>query len=216
MNAAQPGVLAIWNDCAPEAEAEYEAWYAEEHLWERLAVPGFRAARRYEALRADRRYFTRYDTDAPGVLLSAPYRALLETPTPRTREIMPSFRNMVRAACRVSVVDGRRVDGAHVVTARSAAAGHDPDWRALTGNLVSGGSVARAEVWLALDEGPAQDTREVALRGGADGTIAGALVADCLRRADAERTAAEFAKRWPGAIVGVYTLLCRAYAEVAR
>jgi hypothetical protein len=41
------GVLAIWNDVAPEAEAEFNAWYLEQHLPERLAVPGFRRARRW-------------------------------------------------------------------------------------------------------------------------------------------------------------------------
>ena len=35
------GILAIWHDCAPGREAEFEAWYQQEHLIERLAVPGF-------------------------------------------------------------------------------------------------------------------------------------------------------------------------------
>ena len=43
------GILAAWNDCAPEGLAEYEHWYAH-HLAERVGVPGFREGRRYEAV----------------------------------------------------------------------------------------------------------------------------------------------------------------------
>jgi hypothetical protein len=34
--AQQPGILAIWNDCAAGHEAEFEAWFQGEHLLERL------------------------------------------------------------------------------------------------------------------------------------------------------------------------------------
>ena len=35
------GILAIFNDCRPGREAEFEEWFQGEHLLERLAVPGF-------------------------------------------------------------------------------------------------------------------------------------------------------------------------------
>ena len=38
---ANAGVLAIWNNCAPGAEAQYEHWYRSEHLAERVAIEGF-------------------------------------------------------------------------------------------------------------------------------------------------------------------------------
>ena len=44
------GILAVWNDCAPEGLAHFERWYNREHLQERVAVPGFRRGRRYEAV----------------------------------------------------------------------------------------------------------------------------------------------------------------------
>ena len=44
---ASPGLLAVWNDIAAEDEAEFNAWYVEEHVPERLGVPGILSARRY-------------------------------------------------------------------------------------------------------------------------------------------------------------------------
>jgi len=46
------GILAIWNDCAPEGYDHFERWYIREHLQERVGVPGFRFGRRYEAVSA--------------------------------------------------------------------------------------------------------------------------------------------------------------------
>lgn len=36
----RPGLLAVWNDIAAEDEAEFNAWYVEEHVPERLGIPG--------------------------------------------------------------------------------------------------------------------------------------------------------------------------------
>src|SRR5262245_44983806 len=50
------GILAIWNDCRPGTEREYEQWYRGEHLPERLSIPGFRAAWRFRAIDAEPHY----------------------------------------------------------------------------------------------------------------------------------------------------------------
>ena len=44
---SRPGLLAVWNDLAAEDEAEFNAWYVEEHVPERLGIPGVHSARRY-------------------------------------------------------------------------------------------------------------------------------------------------------------------------
>ena len=49
---AEPGILAIFNDCRAGREVEFEAWFQGEHLVERLSVPGFLFGRRHKALRA--------------------------------------------------------------------------------------------------------------------------------------------------------------------
>ena len=70
-----------------------------EHLPERLGLPGFVAARRYEAETGSPRFFTSYDVESVEVLSSADYLARLAAPSPLTREVMANFRNMTRTVC---------------------------------------------------------------------------------------------------------------------
>ena len=95
------GLLILWNRIAAEDDAGFNAWYEEEHLAERLSVPGFLSARRYRDVVDPLGYCAVYETSDVAVLDSAAYRARLADPTPRTRAIMPRFRDMTRAACRV-------------------------------------------------------------------------------------------------------------------
>jgi hypothetical protein len=48
--AAPRGAMAVWNDVEPGHEAEFDTWYMHQHIPERLGVPGFLEARRYEAI----------------------------------------------------------------------------------------------------------------------------------------------------------------------
>ncbi len=92
------GILAIWNDCRPGTQREYEAWYRGEHLPERLSVPGFRAAWRFRAIEGAPEYFTFYETVNPEVLFSAAYEARVNDPSALTRRIMSGvFTNATRA-----------------------------------------------------------------------------------------------------------------------
>lgn len=88
----------MWNDIDAADESEFNAWYQDEHLGERLALPGIRNARRYAEIGRPRSYAALYDTEGLGPLGSPAYLERLANPTPRTRAIMPRFRNMVRAA----------------------------------------------------------------------------------------------------------------------
>jgi len=104
---ARPGLLAVWNDIAAEDEAEFNAWYAEEHVPERLDIPGILSARRYRDAAAPSSYAALYDTGSLAVLSSPAYLERLAHPTPRTRAIMPRFRNMTRAACEIAADCGK-------------------------------------------------------------------------------------------------------------
>ncbi|MDX1374636.1 MAG: DUF4286 family protein [Burkholderiales bacterium] len=95
------GLLSVWNDIDADDEAAFNAWYHEEHLGERLAMPGILSARRYRSLDRPRAYAALYDTDGLEPLRSPAYLKLLANPTPRTQAIMPRFRNMVRAASEI-------------------------------------------------------------------------------------------------------------------
>ncbi len=44
------GLLMVWSEVPDHLEDKYNRWYNEEHLAERLAVPGVLSAARYEAV----------------------------------------------------------------------------------------------------------------------------------------------------------------------
>jgi hypothetical protein len=98
---ARPGLLAVWNDIDAADEDEFNAWYQGEHLGERLALPGILTACRYSEIGKPRSYAALYDTAGLAPLASPAYLERLAKPTPRTRAIMPRFRNMTRALCEI-------------------------------------------------------------------------------------------------------------------
>jgi hypothetical protein len=113
-----PGILAIWNSCAPGSEGDFEEWYQHEHFFERIGVPGFLHGRRYEAVRGTPPYFCIYLTQSPAVLKSPAYIERLNNPTPQTRKIMSGpFRDMVRTVCGLTARYGA-MRGSVAVTAR--------------------------------------------------------------------------------------------------
>ena len=70
------GLLIAAFDFSTAAADEFHDWYDLEHIPERRAVPGFGACERWTG--ADNPTFSvaTYDLDTPGVLQSAPYRAI--------------------------------------------------------------------------------------------------------------------------------------------
>lgn len=106
------GVLAVWNDVDPEVEEDYEAWYQQDHLRDRLGVPGFRTARRHRRSSGlGRQYFTFYAVDSLDVLASPAYVERLRDVTDWTQRIMPHFRHLIRAACAVALDMGNGTAG---------------------------------------------------------------------------------------------------------
>ncbi|QHE84147.1 DUF4286 family protein [Hydrogenophaga sp. BPS33] len=89
-----------WNRVAPAARAEFEQWHTEEHLPERLGIPGFLRGRRYQAIEADRDYLIVYEVRDFDVLQSAAYLTRLNAPTPWTRRVTGTMRDPVRGLCR--------------------------------------------------------------------------------------------------------------------
>ncbi len=174
------GVLALWNDCAPAGEADYERWYMAQHLPERVETPGFRFGRRFEAVDAERRYFTFYEVDTPAVLVSDAYLARLNNPTDWTRQVMPSFKNTIRTVCHQPSTFGM-IMGGHALTLRyGGTPGFLADAEAkfveqLIPGLFDELGVCMARIWIRDDSQTPDDTAEVGIRG-PDELIAGALV----------------------------------------
>ena len=204
---AQPGILAIFNDCRAGREAEFETWFQGEHLIERLSVPGFLFGRRHRAISGTSGYFNFYMVETPEVLTSKPYLERLDHPTPMTHTIMSEvFINMNRTVCRRTARRGR-FRGAYVVTARF---GQAPDEAALAGALdkfTADTAVAGGEIWIALDAAGMPVSKEEQLRGG-DKKITGALIVETLYEKDAAAVGAELARQFPQADIGVFRVLC--------
>jgi hypothetical protein len=202
------GVLAIWNDIREGRESEFEFWYNSEHFPERLAVPGFRAGRRYEAVAEGPRSFVFYVTDTPEVLKSKAYIERLNNPTQLTQSVMTDvFINMNRTLCQRTKHFGT-LSGTYCVTARF----EDPiDVEANLPKLdalsrLAG--IARCELWSAVDQG-SDAAAEEQLRGG-DEKIAACVAVETLRLSDAERAKAELEREFSGvAAIGAYRLLCQ-------
>jgi hypothetical protein len=179
-----PGILAIWHDFDEAIVESYEHWLVSEHIPERLAVPGFLEARRYEAVMGTPRFFIPYRVASPQVLSSPEYLARLASPTPLTREVMAGFRNMRRTACALAYRSQRAALGAFAVAAyaeppaaideagllkRAAALERDP-------------RVLGVQVWRAVPD--AVTSSEAKLRPGGDRRIEAALVVDVMREQD--------------------------------
>jgi len=90
------GLLLTLTEPPPGMEEEFNAWYDEEHLPERLAIPGFRSARRWVA---GRTYLATYELDSPEVLSSAPYLARYRNQTPWSRRCLGKCVTFKRWAC---------------------------------------------------------------------------------------------------------------------
>jgi hypothetical protein len=106
-----PACLLICNDVEPHALDTFQRWYQEEHLPERLGVPGFLTARRYAALEASHPWSALYELTSVDVLTSPEYRTRLEQPSERTRAIMPEFRRTVRCGLDLAQDVGTGVGG---------------------------------------------------------------------------------------------------------
>ncbi len=101
-------LLALWNDVEPEVDALYNDWHANEHVPERLTVPGMLWARRYATRPGTPgpRYLTFYGLRSADVLASAPYLRLLAHPTPLSARMRPHLHNISRWVCELRALRG--------------------------------------------------------------------------------------------------------------
>jgi hypothetical protein len=202
-----PGILAIFNNIPPGTEAEFEEWFQHEHLLERIAVPGFVLGRRHEAVSGTHRYFNYYQTSSPYIFKSAPYLERLDNPTPMTRHIMSKvFKDMNRTVCWRTLRVGQ-MRGVAVVVARFMSSFDHDALKGAIDTLMKDKAVACGEIWTAVDPKEFPVSEEERLRGG-DKKIAGCLIVETTRVADAERIGADVAKAFPAADLGVYRVLC--------
>jgi hypothetical protein len=202
------GILAVWNDRSAAIKLDYEHWYMKEHIPERLAVPGFRTARRYEAIAADRAFFTYYEVDSPRVLVDPAYTARLADPTRLTRSIMPHFRGMVRGVFVETVREGDGIGGVLVVARYMNGEPTGLPRAAL--ETVDHSEIVSARVWQPAPGNVRTDTPESRTRPEPDAVASGAVVVETAREAAALALATALNRELSEAdvSVGCYKLLC--------
>jgi hypothetical protein len=84
-------------NAVPEGEADFNAWYDQEHLVALAGVPGVLAARRYRSTEASggtHRYVAIYHLESPDVARSAAWKAAADTPW--SARVRPHFRDRIR------------------------------------------------------------------------------------------------------------------------
>jgi hypothetical protein len=98
---ANRGLLLTMTEPPPAMEEEFNAWYDDEHMAERLGIPGFRSARRWVAdlKPGEGKYLATYELDSPAVLESPAYLARFQNQTPWSKRCLGKAVVFKRWAC---------------------------------------------------------------------------------------------------------------------
>lgn len=126
------GLMAFWANIAAEFQPAYQRWHNNEHIPERLSIPGFLRGRRYRCAGDDNRFLMYYDTASLDVLTSPAYLAALNAPTRRTQAALRWFAQPTRSTYRLVAHAGEEACGAAHVMAVTCFAPSDEDANART------------------------------------------------------------------------------------
>ena len=83
------GLLMVWADVPANKEDEFNRWYNEEHLPERMAIPGFLSGARYEAVKGGPKHLAYYELESAAVLETPAYKKVQANPTEWTKRSGP-------------------------------------------------------------------------------------------------------------------------------
>jgi len=82
-------LLIIWCEVPEDREEEFNRWYNEEHLPERLSAPGFLSAARYEAVVREPKHLAVYELENLAAMESPEYLKLRQNPTEWSKRMSP-------------------------------------------------------------------------------------------------------------------------------
>lgn len=227
MALAGEGFLVLWSDVLPEAEAEWRAWHVREHMPDRMTVPGIELGRRYlDRSRERHQTLMIYEARSLAVFRSAAYLAQLNAPSPLTRQLLPSIRNILRGVCRTVASDGLGL-GTVLATVRIVRA--DPG-RPIDVNAAAALVETALDTWGLTGAHVGELDRDVtgiptteqALRHDANETFDAVLMVEGADRADVTQAVAEIVRRPAfaalaptGVSTGVYDLVYLLSAKTA-
>ena len=84
------GLLMVYCDVAAKHDEEFNRWYNEEHIPERLAIPGVLSAARYQAVAGEPKYLACYELASPDAWYAEAWQRWLKNPTPWSQRMSPS------------------------------------------------------------------------------------------------------------------------------
>jgi hypothetical protein len=95
--ARTPGVMIAMFDIPDSLDGEFNAWYDDEHVPDKVgAIPGFIRARRYKSLDGRPNYLCIYELEDVGVVDSPRYQSQYQNGTPTTIRMKASARTFCR------------------------------------------------------------------------------------------------------------------------
>ena len=131
------GLLHVQMNVDVNWEERFSKWYAEEHLYDLMSVPGFLSVRRF-VLGADaswgdasvegrQKYLAAYELESPEVVTTDAYLNLHKTPSPLTQTVMGRYklRRTIFEQCAPAegAVEHRRIAGRDTDEVRGGVAG---------------------------------------------------------------------------------------------
>jgi hypothetical protein len=106
-------VLGLWIDIDAQARDECDVWYVEKHIADRIALPGWRRARRFRAIAPARPdTLALYEVERPEQLGGDAYLRLQREADATDMRMRAAFSNVVRGTFRVAHSEGRGEGGA--------------------------------------------------------------------------------------------------------
>jgi hypothetical protein len=84
------GLLLVYCNVPAEHEEEFNRWYNDEHIPERLAIPGVLNAARYQAVAGGPHYLACYELASPDAWYAEAWQRWLRHPTPWSQRMSPS------------------------------------------------------------------------------------------------------------------------------
>jgi hypothetical protein len=215
------GFLAVWCEIGDEDRADYRNWETQEHIAERMTLPGFLGMRMFASVADPGAHFFLYSVAEIGALRSPEYRAILDNPSPWTKRLVPKFGAFDRGVGQVALKIGRGF-GAYVLASRLKTDGSALDLastKAALGTLIDLPDTVGVRL-LAVDPaatGVRGADRTVG-RAGQDGNFSYALVVESMSEAGAEWACERLHATLPHAIPGLLGfdhLICRMlYADM--
>jgi len=113
MTSHPQGMLFVATNIGGDDEADFNLWYDNEHVAERVAISGFISGTRYRARHAGRRYLGLYKTHSLDDFTCADYHAAFTRQTAWSRDNLQKMIDPLRRVCRIDARTGEG-SGAHL------------------------------------------------------------------------------------------------------